>query len=203
MGKSRKSKNKSQRKDWTLGNDKQRTSSSGGHEVADKEVASKEVASQVVIQAASASRTAFSSGSSGASSVETKKVQASSDTESINKQEEMKMSGSESAAKDSVARKSEGEKSTPQANGGASVKPKPVDNRDYEKEPMGARIKVVGIGGGGNNAVNNMITSHLEGVEFVACNTDAQSLHQCLTERRIQLGNTITQGLGAGARLYA
>ncbi|MEL6962789.1 MAG: cell division protein FtsZ [Pseudomonadota bacterium] len=62
------------------------------------------------------------------------------------------------------------------------------------------RITVVGVGGAGTNAVNNMITSHLEGVEFVACNTDAQSLHQCLTERRIQLGNTITQGLGAGAR---
>ena len=59
------------------------------------------------------------------------------------------------------------------------------------------RITVVGVGGAGTNAVNNMITSHLEGVEFVACNTDAQSLHQCLTERRIQLGNTITQGLGA------
>jgi cell division protein FtsZ len=62
------------------------------------------------------------------------------------------------------------------------------------------RITVVGVGGAGTNAVNNMITAHLEGVEFVACNTDAQSLHQCLTERRIQLGNTITQGLGAGAR---
>ncbi len=62
------------------------------------------------------------------------------------------------------------------------------------------RITVVGVGGAGTNAVNNMITAHLEGVEFVACNTDAQSLHQCLTERRIQLGHTITQGLGAGAR---
>ncbi len=62
------------------------------------------------------------------------------------------------------------------------------------------RITVVGVGGAGTNAVNNMITAHLEGVEFVACNTDAQSLHQSLTERRVQLGNTITQGLGAGAR---
>jgi cell division protein FtsZ len=62
------------------------------------------------------------------------------------------------------------------------------------------RITVVGVGGAGTNAVNNMITAHLEGVEFVACNTDAQSLHQSLTERRIQLGHTITQGLGAGAR---
>ncbi len=62
------------------------------------------------------------------------------------------------------------------------------------------RITVVGVGGAGTNAVNNMITAHLEGVEFVACNTDAQSLAQSLTERRIQLGTSITQGLGAGAR---
>jgi cell division protein FtsZ len=62
------------------------------------------------------------------------------------------------------------------------------------------RITVVGVGGAGTNAVNNMITSHLEGVEFVACNTDSQSLHQALTEQRIQLGSSITQGLGAGAR---
>ena len=62
------------------------------------------------------------------------------------------------------------------------------------------RITVIGVGGAGSNAVNNMITSHLEGVEFVACNTDAQSLHHALTERRVQLGSTITQGLGAGAR---
>ena len=62
------------------------------------------------------------------------------------------------------------------------------------------RITVIGVGGAGTNAVNNMITSHLEGVEFVACNTDAQSLHHSLTERRIQLGSSITQGLGAGAR---
>ncbi len=62
------------------------------------------------------------------------------------------------------------------------------------------KITVVGVGGAGGNAVNNMITSHLEGVEFVACNTDAQALGNCLTDRRIQLGVTITHGLGAGAR---
>src|SRR5918992_5248724 len=62
------------------------------------------------------------------------------------------------------------------------------------------RISVVGVGGAGTNAVNNMITAHLEGVEFLACNTDAQSLAQSLTDRRIQLGTTITYGLGAGAR---
>ena len=62
------------------------------------------------------------------------------------------------------------------------------------------RITVFGVGGAGGNAVNNMITSHLEGVEFVVANTDAQALSQGLTERRIQLGTALTQGLGAGAR---
>ncbi|HET6520148.1 MAG TPA: cell division protein FtsZ [Geminicoccaceae bacterium] len=62
------------------------------------------------------------------------------------------------------------------------------------------RIAVVGVGGAGGNAVNNMITSHLEGVEFVVCNTDAQALAQSLTDRRLQLGLSITHGLGAGAR---
>jgi cell division protein FtsZ len=62
------------------------------------------------------------------------------------------------------------------------------------------RITVVGVGGAGGNAINNMITAHLEGVEFVACNTDAQAIASCLTDRRIQLGSTVTHGLGAGAR---
>lgn len=62
------------------------------------------------------------------------------------------------------------------------------------------RITVVGVGGAGGNAVNNMITSHLEGVEFITCNTDAQALNGCLTDRKIQLGSALTHGLGAGAR---
>ncbi len=62
------------------------------------------------------------------------------------------------------------------------------------------RITVVGVGGAGGNAVNNMITAHLEGVDFVACNTDAQALSHCLAERKVQLGASITHGLGAGAR---
>ncbi len=62
------------------------------------------------------------------------------------------------------------------------------------------RITVIGVGGAGGNAVNNMIRAHLEGVEFVVANTDAQSLSQSLSERRIQLGTGLTQGLGAGAR---
>ena len=61
------------------------------------------------------------------------------------------------------------------------------------------RIVVFGVGGAGGNAVNNMIESGLEGVEFVTANTDAQQLARSLTERRIQLGVMVTQGLGAGA----
>ena len=62
------------------------------------------------------------------------------------------------------------------------------------------RITVIGVGGAGGNAVNNMISAHLEGIDFVAANTDAQALSHALTERRIQLGINATQGLGAGAR---
>jgi cell division protein FtsZ len=61
------------------------------------------------------------------------------------------------------------------------------------------RIVVFGVGGAGGNAVNNMIEAGLEGVEFVVANTDAQQLQFAKTERRIQLGVTVTQGLGAGA----
>ncbi len=61
-------------------------------------------------------------------------------------------------------------------------------------------ITVIGVGGAGGNAVNNMIKADLEGVEFVVANTDAQALSQSLTERRIQLGVDITHGLGAGSR---
>lgn len=60
-------------------------------------------------------------------------------------------------------------------------------------------ITVVGVGGAGGNAVNNMIASDLSGVNFVIANTDAQALEQSLCERRIQLGPSITQGQGAGS----
>jgi cell division protein FtsZ len=66
-------------------------------------------------------------------------------------------------------------------------------------EHLRPTITVVGVGGAGGNAVNNMIASHLEGVNFVVANTDAQALDQSLTERTIQLGASITKGLGAGA----
>ncbi len=62
------------------------------------------------------------------------------------------------------------------------------------------RITVLGVGGAGGNAVNNMIGSRLEGVEFVVANTDAQALLQSKAERKIQLGATTTEGLGAGAQ---
>jgi cell division protein FtsZ len=64
---------------------------------------------------------------------------------------------------------------------------------------LGAVIKVFGVGGAGVNAVNNMISSGLEGVEFFAANTDAQALESSLAPNKIRLGNEITKGLGAGA----
>ncbi|MDR1616493.1 MAG: cell division protein FtsZ, partial [Syntrophomonadaceae bacterium] len=62
-----------------------------------------------------------------------------------------------------------------------------------------ANIKVIGVGGGGNNAINRMIESGLKGVEFIAVNTDAQTLHQSKAEKKIQVGEKLTRGLGAGA----
>jgi len=62
------------------------------------------------------------------------------------------------------------------------------------------RITVIGVGGGGTNAVDNMIMANLQGVEFVVANTDAQQLMHSRANRRIQLGPHITQGLGAGAK---
>jgi len=65
---------------------------------------------------------------------------------------------------------------------------------------LNPRITVFGVGGAGGNAVNNMITSKLEGVEFVVANTDAQALAQSKAERRIQIGAALTEGLGAGSK---
>lgn len=62
-----------------------------------------------------------------------------------------------------------------------------------------ARIKVIGVGGGGNNAVNRMIEAGVQGVEFIAVNTDGQALHQSKAPTIIQIGATLTRGLGAGA----
>jgi cell division protein FtsZ len=60
-------------------------------------------------------------------------------------------------------------------------------------------IKVIGVGGGGSNAVNHMFGQHIEGVNFIICNTDAQALAQSRVANKIQLGPLLTQGLGAGA----
>ncbi len=62
-----------------------------------------------------------------------------------------------------------------------------------------AKIKVIGVGGGGGNAINRMIDAHLEGVEFMAANTDLQALEMCRAGNRLQLGVKLTSGLGAGA----
>src|SRR5579862_9570214 len=69
-----------------------------------------------------------------------------------------------------------------------------------EVKELKPRITVLGVGGAGGNAVNNMIDAHLEGVDFVVANTDAQALAQSKATRRIQLGATTTEGLGAGAQ---
>jgi cell division protein FtsZ len=72
--------------------------------------------------------------------------------------------------------------------------------RAPETTELRPRITVLGVGGAGGNAVNNMIASKLEGVDFVVANTDAQALQQSKAERRIQIGAQLTEGLGAGAR---
>ncbi len=69
-----------------------------------------------------------------------------------------------------------------------------------ESATQNARMKVVGVGGGGGNAVNRMIDEHLEGVEFISVNTDAQALLASKADVKIQIGKKLTRGLGAGAR---
>ncbi|BBO71898.1 cell division protein FtsZ [Desulfosarcina alkanivorans] len=69
----------------------------------------------------------------------------------------------------------------------------------YVENENSAKIKVIGVGGAGGNAINNMIASNLQGVRFISANTDAQALDVSQAEMRIQLGTQITEGLGAGA----
>jgi len=78
----------------------------------------------------------------------------------------------------------------------------PKTNLVQDELELRPRISVIGVGGAGGNAVNNMIRAKLEGVEFLIANTDAQALTQSLVpkERRIQLGLSVTQGLGAGSK---
>ena len=70
---------------------------------------------------------------------------------------------------------------------------------EFSGEDVFARIKVVGVGGSGCNAINRMISSRIKGVEFVAINTDAQDLHHNDAPVRVQIGQTATRGLGAGS----
>lgn len=69
----------------------------------------------------------------------------------------------------------------------------------YVENENSAKIKVIGVGGAGGNAINNMIASNLQGVKFISANTDAQALDVSQAEVRMQLGTKITEGLGAGA----
>src|SRR4029078_583222 len=61
-----------------------------------------------------------------------------------------------------------------------------------------ARIKVLGVGGSGRNAINHMINSKVKGVEFIIVNTDAQDLHNSLAKKKIHIGKNLTRGLGTG-----
>ena len=70
---------------------------------------------------------------------------------------------------------------------------------EFVESNNGAKIKVIGIGGGGGNAINNMISANLRGVDFIAANTDAQALEISKATTKLQLGVNITKGLGAGA----
>ncbi|MEO8294283.1 MAG: cell division protein FtsZ [Gemmatimonadota bacterium] len=69
-----------------------------------------------------------------------------------------------------------------------------------ENTAQNARMKVVGVGGGGGNAVNRMIDEQLQGVEFISVNTDSQALHTSKSDVKVQIGRKLTRGLGAGAR---
>ena len=68
-----------------------------------------------------------------------------------------------------------------------------------EENQQGAKIKVIGVGGGGCNAVNRMIRAKVEGVEFIAANTDLQALNLSQAPVKLQIGGKLTKGLGAGA----
>ena len=69
-----------------------------------------------------------------------------------------------------------------------------------ETVTQSAKMKVIGVGGGGGNAVNRMIEERLLGVEFISVNTDAQALTASRSDLKVQIGKKLTRGLGAGAR---
>lgn len=75
-----------------------------------------------------------------------------------------------------------------------------IKMQQSDVQRLSPRIAVIGVGGAGGNAVNNMISSGLEGCEFLVCNTDAQALEHSMAEHQVQLGVTVTGGLGAGSK---
>ena len=75
-----------------------------------------------------------------------------------------------------------------------------ISMQPSDSQNLSPRIAVIGVGGAGGNAVDNMIEKQLDGVEFVVANTDAQALQQSASQNRIQMGVKVTEGLGAGAR---
>ncbi|MGA7521444.1 MAG: cell division protein FtsZ [Acidobacteriaceae bacterium] len=77
--------------------------------------------------------------------------------------------------------------------------PEEIRIQYHDELPRGAKIKVIGVGGGGGNAVNRMIAASMEGVEFIAANTDRQALQLSQAPVKLQLGVKLTSGLGAGA----
>src|SRR5687767_11277187 len=68
-----------------------------------------------------------------------------------------------------------------------------------DEQYLGAKIKVVGVGGGGGNAVNRMIQAGIKGIEFLVANTDLQAMRASLASTKLQIGGKLTKGLGAGA----
>src|ERR1700691_279769 len=77
--------------------------------------------------------------------------------------------------------------------------PEEIRIQYHDEKLRGAKIKVIGVGGGGGNAVNRMIAASMEGVEFIAANTDRQALQLSHAPVKLQLGAKLTSGLGAGA----
>ena len=75
-----------------------------------------------------------------------------------------------------------------------------IDFAEFNVDDLNTVIKVVGVGGGGNNAVNCMVSSGIQGVEFIVINTDAEVLEKSLAPVRLQIGRKATEGKGAGAR---
>ena len=74
-----------------------------------------------------------------------------------------------------------------------------IEMLDEERFNQGTRIKVIGVGGGGGNAVSHMVACGIEGVDFICVNTDAQALKASKVKTALQIGSSITKGLGAGA----